>query len=65
VPDEITDKILEDAQGVQTASGGGSSVSRFPLTQQIEADKYLASKAAGASPSFGLRFAKVVHSGAV
>ena len=65
MPDEITDKILDDAQGVQSASSGGSSVTRYPLTQQIEADKYLANKAAVTSPSFGLRFAKVVHSGAV
>lgn len=41
-----TDAILDNAQGLKKATGDGHSAEQHSLLDQIEADRYLASKAA-------------------
>lgn len=64
MPDEVTEAIEENAQGPKKASGDSGSVEQHPLTEQIAADKYLASKEATKSPSRGVRFSKLIPPGA-
>ena len=61
--DELDDTIRENAQGPARAAGDAGSVEQHKLTDQIEADKYLASKEAAKSKSRGLRFNKLVPPG--
>ena len=62
--DDLNDKIRENAEGPAKAAGDAGSIEQHKLTDQIEADKYLASKAATQSKSRGLRFNKLVPPGA-
>ncbi|MCX7428036.1 MAG: hypothetical protein NTW96_20710 [Planctomycetia bacterium] len=62
--DSLDDTILDNAQGPAKAAGDAGSVEQHKLTEQIEADRYLASKAAAKSKSRGLRFNKLVPPGA-
>lgn len=62
--DELENTIRENAQGPAKASGDSGSVEQHPLSDQIEADRYLASKQAAKSKSRGLRFNKLVPPGA-
>ena len=64
MPDNLEDTILENAQGPAKAAGDAGSMEQHKLTEQIEADRYLASKAAAKSKSRGLRFNKLVPPGA-
>ena len=64
MPDDLEDTILENAQGPAKAAGDAGSMEQHKLTEQIEADRYLASKAAAKSKSRGLRFNKLVPPGA-
>lgn len=64
MPDEVTNAIEENAQGPKKASGDSGSVEQHPLTEQIAADKYLASKEAMKSRSRGVRFSKLIPPGA-
>lgn len=61
--DELQDAIKENAQGPKRAQGDAGSVEQHPLTEQIEADRYLASKEA-AKKGLGVRMTKVVPPGA-
>ena len=61
--DDLKDTIRENAEGPAKASGDAGSVEQHKLTDQIEADKYLASKDAAKSKSRGLRFNKLVPPG--
>ena len=61
--DDLKDTIRENAQGPARAVGDAGSVEQHELTDQIEADKYLASKEAAKSKSRGLRFNKLVPPG--
>lgn len=61
--DELDDKIRENAEGPAKASGDAGSVQQHPLTDQIEADRYLSSKDAAKSKKRGLRFNKLVPPG--
>jgi len=63
MPDSLEDKIRENAEGPAKAAGDAGSVEQHKLTDQIEADKYLAAKEAAKSKSRGLRFNKVVPPG--
>jgi hypothetical protein len=65
VADELDDTILENAQGPESASADGVSATRHPLRDQIEADKYLASKGARRNPVRGFVRAKIVPPGSV
>lgn len=64
MPGELDDTIKKNAQGPAKASGDAGSVEQHPLTEQIEADRYLASKEAAQSKKRGLRFNKLVPPGA-
>ncbi len=61
--DDLKDKILENAEGPAKATGDAGSVEQHKLADQIEADKYLASKEAAKSKTRGLRFNKLVPPG--
>ena len=63
--DDLTDTIRDNAQGPAEAKGDSVSVKQHGLKDQIEADKYLAGKAALSSGSKGLRKAKIVPPGTV
>ena len=60
----VEDAIRENAQGPRRAQGDSGSVEQHPLPEQIEADRYLASKQA-ARKGLGVRMTKVVPPGAV
>ncbi len=62
--DDLDDTIRQNAQGPAKASGDAGSVEQHKLSEQIEADKYLASKDAVKSKRRGLAFNKLVPPGA-
>lgn len=64
MPDELDNTIEDNAKGPAKVSGDAGSVEQHPLTEQIEADRYLASKEAAKKPQRGLRFNKIVPPGA-
>lgn len=61
---ELDDTIRQNAQGPAKAAGDAGSLEQHKLSEQIEADKYLASKAASKSKRRGLQFNKIVPPGA-
>ncbi len=61
---EIDDAIRQNAAGPKSAEVDGQKVEQHSLLDQIEADKYLASKKAVKSRTSGLKFSKFCHSGA-
>ncbi|MBM3983653.1 MAG: hypothetical protein FJ304_25955 [Planctomycetes bacterium] len=64
MPDDLDETIEQNAKGPAKASGDAGSVEQHPLPDQIEADRYLASKEAAKQPQRGLRFNKLVPPGA-
>ncbi len=62
--DDLDETIEQNAKGPAKASGDAGSVEQHPLPDQIEADRYLASKEAAKSKKRGLRFNKLVPPGA-
>lgn len=60
----VEDALRENAQGPKRAQGDSGSVEQHDLKDQIEADRYLASKEA-AKKGLGVRMTKVVPPGAV
>ena len=62
--DNLQETIRESAKAPAYASGDAGSVEQHKLTEQIAADKYLASKAAASGKKRGLRFNKLVPPGA-
>ncbi len=62
--DDLEDEIRKNAEGPAKASGDAGSVEQHKLAEQIEADRYLASKDAVKKPRRGLRFTKLVPPGA-
>ncbi len=62
--DNLQETIRESAKAPAKASGDAGSVEQHKLTEQIAADKYLASKAAASQKKRGLRFNKLVPPGA-
>jgi len=63
MPDELDDTIRQNAQGPAKASGDAGSVEQHKLPDQIEADRYLASKEAARSKRRGLVFNQLVPPG--
>lgn len=61
---DLETTIRDNAQGPAKASGDSGSMEQHRLTDQIEADKYLASKVAANSKHRGLVFNKLVPPGA-
>ena len=61
--DDLDDTILQNAQGPANASGDAGSVEQHALADQVEADRYLASKQAARSKRRGLVFNQLVPPG--
>ncbi|XVJ59982.1 MAG: hypothetical protein HEQ23_11505 [Tepidisphaera sp.] len=61
----LNQTIRDNAAQPAKASVDGQSVEQHPLKDQIEADRYLASKEAARKPGLGIRFAKIVPPGSV
>ena len=62
-PTTLEQAIRENASGPAKAQGDSGSVEQHPLPDQIEADRYLASKQAAAKPGLGLRLVKLAPPG--
>jgi len=62
--EELDNTIRDSANQPARASGDSGSVEQHKLTDQIEADKYLASKAASRRSSWPLRLFKLSAPGA-
>jgi hypothetical protein len=63
VAEDLDSTIRENAAGPKRASGDSGSVEQHSLKDQLEADRYLASKKAAKSKGLGIRLAKLVPSG--
>ena len=63
--DEIEHAITQNAQGPQSAEADGVRMTQHSLRDQIEADKYLASKVAARNPAAALTRVKIVPPGTV
>jgi len=62
--EDLDSTIRENAAGPKRAAGDSGSVEQHSLTEQIEADRYLASKGATKSKGLGIRVTKLVPPGA-
>lgn len=62
--EDLQNTIRENAQGPAKATGDAGSIEQHKLSDQIEADKYLASKTAAKSKKRGLQFNKLIPPGA-
>ena len=60
----LDDTIRENAKGPAEAHGDAGGVKQHSLRDQIEADRFLASKQAVKSKSRGVRFTKIRPPGA-
>jgi hypothetical protein len=63
VADNLDESIRENATSPAKVTGDQGSVEQHSLKDQIEADRYLASKQAVQSKGFGVRFGKLVPPG--
>lgn len=62
--DDLEQTIRDNADGPAKAAGDSGSMEQHKLSDQIAADRYLASKQATKSKRLGLRFTKIVPPGA-
>lgn len=60
----LDEAIQQNASGPKSAEVDGQKIEQHSLSEQIAADKYLASKKAMQSRTSGLKFTKMRHSGA-
>lgn len=63
--ENLADTIEDNATGPKKASGDTGSVEQHPLADQIEADKYLASKKAAQAKGLGIKLTKISPGGTV
>lgn len=61
--EDLKDAITQNAEGPKQASTDGVSVQQHALSDQIEADKYLASKEAMKNPAKAFARVKIVPPG--
>ena len=61
--EELDNTIRDNAAGPKRASGDSGSVEQHSLKDQLEADRYLASKKAARSKGLGIRLSKLVPPG--
>lgn len=61
--EDLDNTIRDNAAGPKKATGDSGSVEQHPLTEQIAADRYLASKKATQSKRLGIRLSKLVPPG--
>ncbi len=64
MPEDLTNQILENASGPKAAKGDSGSMEQHSLSDQIEADRYLASKKAAGSKGMGLKVSQLIPPGA-
>ena len=64
MPDDLEQTIRENAAGPAKAAGDAGSVEQHSLSEQIAADRYLASKAAAKRRGLGISLKKLVPPGA-
>lgn len=62
--ESLDDQIRENAQGPAKVTGDAGSVEQHKPSEQIEVDRYLASKEAAKQKRRGLGFNKLVPPGA-
>ena len=62
--EDLDNTIRQNAAGPKRAAGDSGSVEQHSLTEQIAADRYLASKEAAKSKGLGIRVTKLVPPGA-
>ena len=62
--DELDNTLRENAKGPAKVAGDAGSVEQHKPSEQVAADRYLASKEAAKSKRRGLRFNKLVPPGA-
>ena len=60
----LDDAIRRSASGPKSAEADGQRVEQHSLSDLVKADRYLASKEAAKSRGGGIRFRKMIHSGA-
>jgi hypothetical protein len=65
MPDDLDNAIRDNAAGPESAASDGVSVKQHNLRDQVEADKYLAQKAAGRNPAKALTRVKIVPPGSI
>jgi len=63
--DTLDNTIKTNAEGPAKASGDAGSVEQHSLTDQIAADKHLASKKAARAKGLGIKLLKLSPSGSV
>ena len=62
--EDLDQTIRDNADGPARAAGDSGSMEQHKLSEQIAADRYLASKQAAKSKRLGLRITKIVPPGA-
>jgi creatinine amidohydrolase/Fe(II)-dependent formamide hydrolase-like protein len=62
--EHLDNTVRENAAGPKRAASDSGSVEQHGLTEQIEADRYLASNEAAKSKGRGIRVTKLVPPGA-
>ena len=63
--DSLDNSIKQNAEGPAKASGDAGSVEQHKLTDQIAADKHLASKGAMSGKGLGVKLVKLSPGGTV
>lgn len=61
---DFEQKIEEAAQGPASVTADGTTVNARPLTELIEADKYLTAKKAAKKSNLGIKRIQIVQPGA-
>ena len=61
--EDLDQTIRDNADGPAKAAGDSGSMEQHKLSEQIAADRYLASKQAAKSKRLGLRITKIVPPG--
>ena len=64
MPDDLEQNIKDNAAGPKRAQGDAGSVEQHSLKDQVETDRYLASKGVAANPTKAVRFTRLVPPGA-
>ena len=64
MPEQLEDNIRENARGPKRARGDSGEVEQHSLTEQMAADRYLASKEAAKRKGLGIRVGKMIPPGA-
>ena len=62
--EDLEQTIRENAQGPAKAAGDSGSMEQHKLADQIEADRYLASKTAMRGKGLGIKLTKLIPPGA-